>query len=80
MSDFNPTTNSTTNRQQRRNGGRKYPDAMSATKWVNMISKISNDEEMKQFNSLVDSHHPNNIPMTAIKQAFEGFKNSKMIK
>ena len=80
MSDFNPTPDSTTNRQQRRNGGRKYPDAMSATKWVNMIAKISNDEEMKQFEKLVDSHHPKHIPLKAIKQAFEGFNNSKMIK
>ena len=67
MSNFNLPTN-------------KYPDAISTTKWVDMISKISNDEEMNQFNLLVDSHHPRNIPFTAIKQAFEGFNNSKMIK
>lgn len=62
------------NRQQRRMSTSKknqYAPAKSATEWVSIISNIATEDDLKQFEQLVNQQHPNNIPMTTIRKAME---------
>jgi len=64
----------TQNRAMRRrlfgkNKSRQFDNAISAEQWVQAISNIKDDNDLKSFQEMVNRQHPNNIPMTTIKQA-----------
>lgn len=61
------------NRQQRRMSGKKksFAPAKSAAAWVSIISNIATEDDLKQFESLINQQCPKNIPMTTIRKAME---------